>query len=202
VLQTGITSSGTITSLLLPPGYNRMVTAWYVVVYFGELNSTGSPTRNFTLQVHNYKGNVSMDGTFLDWKEHEVWSTRDALMGPDSTMTLTPLADSMAGPILNGMEFFAKSDPQLDKTTGRDGESRPITACSSLGTINVKSPFTIQVNFEPLIPYSNLETCTVVQFAYFIYSVKLEINCKRLNAHRFSQLAQTKPGIKSYMHGH
>jgi len=121
VMQTAVTSNGTITSFLLPPDW-QIETSLYVSVYYGELIKSVTPTpRNFTIAMPSSTATVSLDGTFLDSGGWDFWPS-GITAGPNSTMTMTPLATSLAGPILNCMEVFAVSDPRASKTLDRDGE--------------------------------------------------------------------------------
>jgi len=114
------------------------------------------------------KGDIEFNGTFLQIDGNDFWSPGDFIIAPDSTLTLTPFADSMAGPILNAMEVFSKSDPRLDKTTGRDGELRlfqlspPNTALQMLLLIFVKTFQCKSCNVTHAMKFCNY--CLDIQF--------------------------------------
>lgn len=101
-----------------------MYTALYVTVYHGELiDSAGTPAapRNFTVDMPGSTTTVNTEGVFLASGGWDFWP--DAVsVSSASTVTLTRVPGSLAGPILNAMEVFARTEPRANKTYDRDGE--------------------------------------------------------------------------------
>jgi len=125
-MQTAVTSSGTLESFLLPQDWPIIETVVYLSFYYAELNNSVSPPlRNFTIQVPEltyYTADVDMSGySFLDYGGWDFWLD-GVKMSNSTTMVMTPVASSVAGPILNCMEVFARLDSRVSTTVDRDSE--------------------------------------------------------------------------------
>lgn len=126
VMQTAVTSAGTLATYMLPDTTITTGMDVFFAIHYAELNSSSSVGyRNFTItipEITAYSPTVDMSTwVFLNYGSWNIYLI-GVNMRANTTMFLTPLSSSTAGPILTAIEVFERSQPRVNKTLDRDGE--------------------------------------------------------------------------------